>query len=133
MKAFNSWKKIIVYGVVSLFIFSLSLILIVTYNFYVLSLDRKKQNVDESTFMNCEQANKTKFIERIGQLRTGYKIGNEKNPHIFLFDIFKIDKCKYIMVHSHIEGDTRLAFIHANDCSHCSSAVCRSCGRHLSK
>jgi hypothetical protein len=121
IKALNSWKKITIYGLVTLFIFSFSLILMIIYNFYIQTInlrDDKKSKTGMSDF-ECEQSNNTKYIERIRQLKVGYKIDNEKNPHIFLIDVIKIDNCKYIMVHNHIDGDTDLAIIHANDCENC--------------
>lgn len=124
IKSLNTWKKIIIYGIVTLLIFSLSLTLMIAYNFYVQSINANqyKNNDDKNVIssMNCDEDDKDiKFVERVDQLKIGYKVDNEKNPHIFLIDVLKIDGCKYIMVHNHIDGDTDLALIHAESCTNC--------------
>lgn len=126
IKSLNTWRKIIVYGIVSFLIFSLSLTMMIAYNFYVQTInlkdERERQRNDRSGLsgLDCDlNNNASHLVERVDQLRIGYKVGEEKNPHIFLIDVLKIDGCKYIMVHNHIEGDTDLALIHANSCLNC--------------
>lgn len=122
IKSLNTWKKIAIYGFVLFFIFTFSLILLVVYNLYVQSINSGKNHRNQKEGVNslaCEENNKIKLVQRVDQLKIGYKVGNEENPHIFLIDVLKIDGCKYIMVHNHIEGDTDLALIHAESCTNC--------------
>lgn len=126
IKSLNSWRKIIVYGIVTVLIFSLSLTMMIAYNFYVQTInlenERNKYRNDKGGVSNLEcddETSNTRLVERVDQLKIGYKVGNDTNPHIFLIDVLKIDGCKYIMVHNHIEGDTDLALIHAESCTNC--------------
>jgi hypothetical protein len=115
-------RKIIIYCVSTFFIFSLSLLLMISYEFYIKLVNDNSQNIKKEKKEINQNSNdniKQSIIERIDRVKVGYKENDSSSPHIFIIDVLKIGKCKYILVHSHINNYTDIELIHANDCENC--------------
>lgn len=121
-------KRIIIYCLSTFFIFSFSLLLMISYEFYVKIVnDNKDRQSNYDTTMKKELSAtalpqpKQKNIERVEHAKIGYKEKETDLTHIFIIDVLKIDTCKYILIHSHINKHTDIVFTHANDCETCTA------------
>jgi uncharacterized protein (UPF0248 family) len=119
-------KKIIIYCLSTFFIFSFSLLLMISYEFYVKIVnDNKDKQSNYETMIKKELSStslpqlRQRNIERLEHAKIGYKEKETNSTHIFMIDVLKIDTCKYILIHSHIDKHTDIVFTHANDCATC--------------
>lgn len=113
-------KKIIIYCVSTFFIFSLSLLLMISYEFYLKIVNDNNKASNKDSIQQPTDQQKQSTIERLDHVKVGYKENKNDDPHIFVVDVLKIGKCKYILVHSHINNYTDIELVHANDCEQCS-------------
>ena len=122
-------RKIIIYCLSTFFIFSFSLLLMISYEFYVkiVNDNKNQQQINYDTTIKKElssttlQQPKQRNIERLEHAKIGYKEKETDSTHIFIIDVLKIDACKYILIHSHIDKHTDIVFTHANDCTTCTA------------
>ena len=117
-------RKFLTYCITTFIIFLLSLLLMISYEFYVKIVnDNNNNNKTQTTqkaVTNKKPSPQTNVdVERLNHVKVGYKEENKDNPHVFVIDVLKIGKCKYILVHSHINNYTDIELVHANDCEEC--------------
>ena len=117
-------RKFFTYCITTFIIFLLSLLLMISYEFYVKIVnDNNNNNKTQTTqkaVTNKKLSPQTNVdVERLNHVKVGYKEENKDNPHVFVIDFLKIGKCKYILVHSHINNYTDIELAHANDCEEC--------------
>jgi hypothetical protein len=100
----------------------------ISYEFYVKIVnDNKDKQSNYETTIKKELLStslpqpKQRNIERLEHAKIGYKEKETDSTHIFIIDVLKIDACKYILIHSHIDKHTDIVFTHANDCTTCTS------------
>ena len=117
-------RKFLTYCITTFIIFLLSLLLMISYEFYVKIVNDKNTNNKTQTTQKAVTNKKPSpqinvDVERLNHVKVGYKEENKDNLHIFVIDVLKIGKCKYILVHSHINNYTDIELAHANDCEEC--------------
>ena len=117
-------RKFLTYCITTFIIFLLSLLLMISYEFYVKIVNNKNTNnktqTTQKTVTNKKPSPQINVdVERLNHVKVGYKEENKDNPHVFVIDVLKIGKCKYILVHSHINNYTDIELAHANDCEEC--------------
>ena len=117
-------RKFLTYCITTFIIFLLSLLLMISYEFYVKIVNDNNNNnktqTTQKTVTNKKPSPQTNVdVERLNHVKVGYKEENKDNPHVFVIDVLKIGKCKYILVHSHINNYTDIELAHANDCEEC--------------
>ena len=117
-------RKFLTYCITTFIIFLLSLLLMISYEFYVKIVNDKNTNNKTQTTQKAVTNKKPSpqinvNVERLNHVKVGYKEENKDNLHIFVIDVLKIGKCKYILVHSHINNYTDIELAHANDCEEC--------------
>ena len=117
-------RKFLTYCITTFIIFLLSLLLMISYEFYVKIVNDKNTNNKTQTTQKAVTNKKPSpqinvDVERLNHVKVGYKEENKDNLHVFVIDVLKIGKCKYILVHSHINNYTDIELVHANDCEEC--------------
>ena len=117
-------RKFLTYCITTFIIFLLSLLLMISYEFYVKIVNDKNTNnktqTTQKTVTNKKPSPQINVdVKRLNHVKVGYKEENKDNPHVFVIDVLKIGKCKYILVHSHINNYTDIELAHANDCEEC--------------
>lgn len=117
-------RKFLTYCITTFIIFLLSLLLMISYEFYVKIVNDKNTNNKTQTTQKAVTNKKPSpqinvDVERLNHVKVGYKEENKDNPHVFVIDVLKIGKCKYILVHIHINNYTDIELAHANDCEEC--------------
>ena len=117
-------RKFLTYCITTFIIFLLSLLLMISYEFSVKFVNDNKTNnktqQPHKPVTNKKLSPQTNVdVERLNHVKVGYKEENKDNPHVFVIDVLKIGKCKYILVHSHINNYTDIELVHANDCEEC--------------
>ena len=117
-------RKFLTYCITTFIIFLLSLLLMISYEFYVKIVNDKNTNnktqITQKAVTNKKPSPQINVdVERLNHVKVGYKEENKDNPHVFVIDVLKIGKCKYILVHSHINNYTDIELVHANDCEEC--------------
>ena len=117
-------RKFLTYCITTFIIFLLSLLLMISYEFYVKIVNDNNNNnktqTTKKTVTNKKPSPQINVdVERLNHVKVGYKEENKDNPHVFVIDVLKIGKCKYILVHSHINNYTDIELVHANDCEEC--------------
>ena len=117
-------RKFLTYCITTFIIFLLSLLLMISYEFYVKIVNDNNNNnktqTTQKTVTNKKPSPQINVdVERLNHVKVGYKEENKDNPHVFVIDVLKIGKCKYILVHSHINNYTDIELVHANDCEEC--------------
>ena len=117
-------RKFLTYCITTFIIFLLSLLLMISYEFYVKIVNDKNTNNKTQTTQKAVTNKKPSpqinvDVERLNHVKVGYKEENKDNLHVFVIDVLKIGKCKYILVHSHINNYTDIELAHANDCEEC--------------
>ena len=116
--------KILTYCITTFIIFLLSLLLMISYEFYVKIVNDNNNNNKTQTTQKAVTNKKPSIqtnvdVESLNHVKVGYKEENKYNHHVFVIDVLKIGKCKYILVHSHINNYTDIELAHANDCEEC--------------
>ena len=104
-------RKFLTYCITTFIIFLLSLLLMISYEFYVKIVNDKNTNNKTQTTQKAVTNKKHSpqinvDVERLNHVKVGYKEENKDNLHVFVIDVLKIGKCKYILVHSHINNYT---------------------------
>ena len=122
--AIERMRKFLTYCITTFIIFLLSLLLMISYEFYVKIVNDKNTNNKTQTTQKADTNKKPSpqinvDVERLNHVKVGYKEENKDNLHVFVIDVLKIGKCKYILVHSHINNYTDIELVHANDCEEC--------------
>lgn len=122
--AIERMRKFLTYCITTFIIFLLSLLLMISYEFYVKIVNDNNNNNKTQTTQKAVTNKKPSHqinvdVERLNHVKVGYKEENKDNPHVFVIDVLKIGKCKYILVHSHINNYTDIELVHANDCEEC--------------
>lgn len=122
--AIERMRRFLTYCITTFIIFLLSLLLMISYEFYVKIVNdnntNNKQQAAKKDTTNGNTSNQTNVgVERLSHVKVGYKEDNKDDLHIFVIDVLKIGKCKYILVHSHLNSHTDIQLIHANDCDEC--------------
>lgn len=116
-------RKFLTYCITTFIIFSLSLLLMISYEFYVKIVNdnntNKKQTIQKEVTSGKNSVQTSVGVERLDHVKVGYKENNKDSTHVFVIDVLKIGKCKYILVHSHINNYTDIELVHANDCEEC--------------
>lgn len=117
-------RKFLAYCITTFIILSLSLLLMISYEFYVKIVNDNNTNNKKQTIKKKVTSGKTSVqtnvnVERLNHVKVGYKENSKDDLHVFVIDVLKIGKCKYILVHSHINNYTDIELVHANDCEEC--------------
>ena len=94
-------RKFLTYCITTFIIFLLSLLLMISYEFYVKIVNDKNTNNKTQTTQKAVTNKKPSpqinvDVERLNHVKVGYKEENKYNPHVFVIDVLKIGKCKYI-------------------------------------
>ena len=102
-------RKFLTYCITTFIIFLLSLLLMISYEFYVKIVNDKNTNnktqITQKAVTNKKPSPQINVdVERLNHVKVGYKEENKYN---------------HILVHSHINNYTDIELAHANDCEEC--------------